>query len=185
MIRRTLRFGIRLGLLAGIGLALFKVLQGRRSASEFGSPSPDWAPPPTPNPNLPKSPPEPELIKPAMLEEVIEKKAAVRAAPDSASPDIATRGVVPTPPPRTAAQTGATALPSDAPAEKASPAKRDATKKAAPADPAAAGPVKKVAPPKKAAARKVAPPIDVPPAGEAALARKAAPAKKAPKKTQP
>ena len=81
MIRRTIRLGIRLGLLAGIGLGLFKFLQGRRSASELGSPSADWAPPPVPNPNLPKSPPEPELITPVMLEEVIEKRAAVQAPP--------------------------------------------------------------------------------------------------------
>ena len=185
MIRRTLRFGIRLGLLVGIGLALFKALQGRRSASEFGSPSPDWAPAPTPNPNLPKSPPEPELIKPAMLEEVIEKQAAVRAVPDISAPDV-----LPTPPPGTAARTDPTALPSDAPVKKASPAKRAATKKAPAAEPAAAGPVKKVSPPKKASpkkaeAKKAAPPVDPAPPAEAPVAKKAAPAKKAPKKSQP
>ena len=64
MIRGFLRFVVRLGLLTAIGVALFKVLKGRRSASELGSPSADWAPPAAPNPNLPKSPPEPELIEP-------------------------------------------------------------------------------------------------------------------------
>ena len=82
MIRGFLRFVVRLGLLSAVGLALFKVLKGRRSASELGSPSADWAPPPPPNPNLPKTPPEPELIEPVMFEEIIEKKAAVRAVPD-------------------------------------------------------------------------------------------------------
>ncbi len=133
---------IRLGLLTGIGLALFKVLQGRRSASEFGSPSADWAPPSTPSPNLPKAPPEPALVEPVMFEEIIEKKAAIRAVPEPVSqPD---------------------AMPAAEPA------------------PAAAGPVKKVAP-KKAAAKKTAPPAAP---EKAPTAKKAAPAKKAPKKTQ-
>ncbi len=175
MIRRTLRFVIRLGLFAGIGLALFKVLQGRRSASEFGSPSPDWAPPPSPNPNLPKSPPEPELIKPAMLEEVIEKKAAVRAAlPDD----------TPAPPAGSQARAEQAPAAAEAPVKKASAPKKVAPKKAAAAAPAAAGPVKKVVPPKKAAptkaaSKRVAPPADAP------VAKKAAPVKKAPKKSQP
>ena len=135
MIRRTLRFGIRLGLLAGIGLALFKLIQGRRSASELGSPSADWAPTPVPapNPNLPKTPPEPELVKPVMLEEVIEKKAAAPSLP----PEV-------------------TIEPPPAPApKKASPAKKAAAKKAA--APAAAGPEKKVAPEKAPVAKKAAP----------------------------
>lgn len=136
MIRRTMRLGIRLGLVAGIGLALFKLIQGRRSASEYGSPSADWAPPPAPNPNLPKTPPEPELVKPVMLEEVIEKKAAAPAPP----PEVTIE-----PPP-----------PAPAPVlKKVAPVKKAAVKKAA-AAPAAAGPVKKVAP-KKAAPVKKAP----------------------------
>ena len=93
MIRRLLRLTFRLGLLTGIGLALFKVLKGRRSASELGSPSADWAPPPVPNPNLPTTPPEPELIEPVMFEEIIEKKAAIRAVPDPA-PDPFNRTAV-------------------------------------------------------------------------------------------
>src|SRR5438270_2513691 len=82
MIRRTLRLGIRLGLLAGIGFALFKLVQGRR-ASDYGSPSPDWAPTPPPQPsNLPTPPPEPELIQPVILEEVIEKRKAAAQEPE-------------------------------------------------------------------------------------------------------
>jgi len=156
MIRRTIRLGIRLGLLAGIGLGLFKLLQGRRSASEAGSPSADWAPPPIPNPNLPKAPPEPELVKPVMLEELIEKKAAAQDAP----PEVT---IEPPPSPTVAP------LIREPASGKAAPARQAAVKKApAPpaGPPAAAGPVKKVAPKKPAA-------------------QKAAPAKKAPKKQLP
>lgn len=159
MIRRLLRLTFRLGLLTGIGLALFKVLKGRRSASEFGSPSADWAPPPVPNPNLPTTPPEPALIEPVMFEEIKERKAAVRAVPDPA-PDPAPM----------AAPEAQPAAP-----RKAAPAKKAPPKKAAP--PAAAGPVKKVVP-KKAPAKKVA----SAPAADAPVAKKATPAKKAAKK---
>ena len=168
MIRRVIRFSFRLGLLSGIGFALFKVLQGRRSASELGSPSADWAPPPTPNPNLPKTPPEPELVEPVMFEELIEKKAAIRALPEPAS---------------TTAKAPDTGIPGLAgqPGAKKAAAKPSPAEKAAPAAPAAAGPVKKVAPKKKAAAKKAGAPAA---AEKASTAKKAAPAKKAPKKTQ-
>jgi len=165
MIGRAIRFTFRLGLLSGIGVALFKVLQGRRSASELGSPSADWAPPPTPNPNLPKAPPEPELVEPVMFEEIIEKKAAIRAVPEPAPmPDTGIPGLAGQPGARKAA------------------AKQSSAKKSAPAAPAAAGPVKKVAPKKKAAAKKKATPPATP--EKAPTAKKAAPVKKAPKKTQ-
>ncbi|HTJ75566.1 MAG TPA: hypothetical protein VL337_09380 [Acidimicrobiales bacterium] len=148
MIRRTLRIGVRLGLLAGIAFALFKLVQGRR-ASDYGSPSPDWAPTPPPQPsNLPTPPPEPELVQPVILEEVIEKRKAATQEPE--------------PEPLPAGGTGESVV------KKAAPAKKAASKKAAPAPTAA--PAKKSAPPKKAAA----------PAAEAP--KKAAPAKKAPKK---
>ena len=169
MIRRTLRLGIRLGLLAGIGLALFKLVQGRRSASEWGSPSPDWAPAPTPNPNLPKAPPEPELVTPVMFEELIEKKAAVGAAP----PEVT---IEPPPGPSVGS------IISEPVVEKAAPAKRAPAKKVAPTmAPAAAGPVKKVVPKKVAAKKAAAPPTEAPPT-EAPVAKKVAPVKKAPKK---
>jgi DNA-binding protein HU-beta len=165
MIRRTLRLGIRLGLLAGIGLALFKLIQGRRSTSELGSPSPDWAPAPAPvvNPNLPRTPPEPELVKPVMLEEIVEKKAAPAPPPEvTIEPPV-----VPT----------VASLTAEPVVKKASPARKAPAKKvAATPEPAAAGPVKKVVP-KKAAAKKAAPPVEAPP-----VAAKAAPVKKAPKK---
>jgi hypothetical protein len=160
MIRKTFRFGIRFGLLVGIGLALFKLVQGRRS-SDLGRPSADWAPAPAPttNPNLPKQPPEPELITPAMLQEVISKKASQRVAP----PDV-----TPAPPPESAARVE--------PAQKKAPAKKAAAKKAA--EPAAAGPVKKITP-KKAPAKKAAAPSDEAPVAKKASAKKADPAKKA------
>ena len=169
MIRRTLRFSFRLGLLAGIGFALFKLVKGRQGVSEYGSPSADWAPPPVPNPNLPKPVPEPPLITPVELEEIIEKRAAGKTAPPVAEP-----GAEPAP------NTGAEiiALVTDPPTKKA-PAKRAPAKKAA--APAADGPVKKVAP-KKAAAKKAAAPAAAE-APAAPVLKKATPAKKAAKKT--
>ena len=181
MIRGFLRFVIRLGLLTGIGLALFKVLKGRRSASELGSPSPDWAPSPPPNLNLPKTPPEPELIEPVMFEEIIEKKAAIRAVPDPA-PEPAPE---PAPAAEAPPESGIPGLAGQPAVKKKAAAKKAPAKKAAapvPPPPAAAGPVKKVVP-KKAAAKKVAPPADAT-AAETPVAKKATPAKKAPKKSQ-
>ena len=174
MIRKTFRLMARLGLLAGLGLALFKFVQGRRSA-DYGRPSPDWAPAPAPvvNPNLPKSPPDPPLVQPAMLEEILEKKKTVvepQAPASEPAPDVdAGEPVV-----------------KKAPAKKAAAKKAPAAKKTA--EPAAAGPVKKVAP-KKAAAKKAAAPADAPakkaPAAKKSPAKKAAPATKAAKKQQP
>lgn len=142
MIRKTLRLVIRLSVLAGLGLALFKFVQGRRSA-DYGRPSTDWAPAPAPavNPNLPRTPPDPPLVQPAMLEEIIEKKKAVVEAPAPAAPAA---------PPAAAGE----------PVVKKAPAPKKAAAKKAPAaktaEPAAAGPVKKVAP-EKAAAKKATP----------------------------
>src|SRR5687767_10763950 len=92
MMRKTFRLIVRLGLLAGLGVALFKFVQGRRSA-DYGRPSTDWAPAPAPavNPNLPKSPPDPPLVKPEMLEELIEKK---KAAVEPPAPVAAAGGSV-------------------------------------------------------------------------------------------
>ena len=156
MIRKTLRLMIRLGLLAGLGMALFKFVQSRRAADD-GRPSTDWAPAPAPaaNPNLPKAPPDPPLVKPAMLEEIIEKKRAVVEPP----------------------------APEPAPVAKKAPAKKAAAKKAPAAkkaEPAAAGPVTKAAPKKAAAKNKKAAPAAAP--AKKAAAKKAAPAKKAAKK---
>ncbi len=147
MIRKTMRLMIRLGLLAGLGVALFKFVQGRRSADD-GRPSTDWAPAPAPaaNPNLPKSPPDPPLIQPAMLEEIIEKKKTVVEAPAPAPAPV-----------------------EPAPVAKKAPVKKAAAKKAPAAKTAApAVPVKKAAP-KKAPAAKTAPAVK-----KAAPAKKAA-----------
>jgi len=157
MLRKTFRLVIRLGLLAALGTALFKFVQGRRASGD-GRPSTDWAPAPAPAPavnvNLPRTPPDPPLVQPAMLEEVVAKKKA------------------PTPAPEPATAVGESV-------EKKAPAKKAAAKKA-PAAPAAEGAVKKAAP-KKAAAKKMA---DAP-AKKSPAAKKAAPAKKTTKKAPP
>lgn len=178
MIRRFVRLTFRLGLLSGIGFALFKVLQGRRSASELGNPSADWAPPPAPNPNLPKAPPEPELVEPVMFEELIEKKAATRAVPESVAEADAVPAPKPAPATDKAPESGIPGLAGQPGAKKAA-AKQSSAKKAAPAAPAAAGPVKKVAPKNAAAKQAARRAPEKPP-----TAKKAAPVKKAPKKTQ-
>ncbi len=160
MIRKSIRLAFRLGLVAGLGMALFKFIQGRRS-SDDGQPSTDWAPAPAPavNPNLPRTPPDPPLVQPVVLEEIIEKKKAVVEAPAPAEPVAAAgESVVKKPP------------------AKKAPAKKAAAKKVA--EPPAAGPVKKAAP-KKSAAKKA------PAAGKAPVAKKATPAKKAAKKPPP
>ncbi|MDQ4091495.1 MAG: hypothetical protein M3163_14515, partial [Actinomycetota bacterium] len=81
MIRRSLRLGIRLGILGGIAFALLKLVQSRRTASDFGTPSTDWTPAPRPNANLPRTPPEPELVQPVILDEVAATRPLERAAP--------------------------------------------------------------------------------------------------------
>jgi hypothetical protein len=167
LIKGFLRLGIRLGLIAGIGFALFKLVKGRRA--EYGSPSADWAPAPAPNPNLPKPVPEPELITPVELHELIEKKAAEKAEA------VAVEKPSAQPVPGAVALVGESAVKKTRP-----PAKKAAAKKAA--EPAAAGPVKKVAPKKAAAAKKAAPAAE---AEKAPVApKKAAPVKKAAKKPE-
>ena len=125
VIRRSLRLGVRLGLLAGIALALFKLVQGRRSA-DLPAPSEGWATPPPPPPT-PGTAPEPELVKPVMLEEIIEKK-------KSGDPSDTV-----------AAAPGASVVKKSAPTKKAAPARK------------AAAPVDNNAPVRKAAAKKAAP----------------------------
>ena len=197
MIRRSLRLGIRLGLLAGIALALFKLVQSRRSALEYGRPSSDWAPAPRPDDNLPRTPPEPELVQPAMLHEVLTKRPLERAAPAEDEP---------APPPGSAARTEEAppvesvveeappvepvveAAPPVEPVveKKATPAKRAAAKKAeAPAEPVKKATAKKAGAAKKAPAGKATAASDAPTAKKAAPAKKAATAKKAAKKQQP
>jgi len=165
MIRRWLRRGFRLGLVTAIGVGVAKLVQGRRSAAQLGRPSDDWATPPTPPP-APRAAPEPELVKPVMLEEIIEKKSVPAA-------ELPTDAAPPEPPPAPGASV----------VKKAPPAKRAARKPVEPAAPqVAAGTVKKAPPTKKAAPS----PDSLAPAAEDARrlseARKAAPVKKAAKK---
>jgi hypothetical protein len=173
-----LRLGVRLGLLTGIGVALFKLVQGRR-ASDFGSPSADWAPaaPSVPNPNLPKPTPEPELVKPVVLEEILEKRKGPveRTEPEVSAPPAAPVEPVVAP----VVGTGESVVKKAAPVKRAAKA-TDTAPAAAPA-PEPAAPVKKAPAAKKAAAPKKVPPA-VQDARVLAAAKKAAPVKKAPKK---
>jgi hypothetical protein len=173
-----LRLGVRLGLLTGIGVALFKLVQGRR-ASDFGSPSADWAPaaPSVPNPNLPKPTPEPELVKPVVLEEILEKRKGPveRTEPEMSAPAAAPVEPVVAP----VVGTGESVVKKAAPVKRAAKA-TDTAPAAAPA-PEPAAPVKKAPAAKKAAAPKKVPPA-VQDARDLAAAKKAAPVKKAPKK---
>ncbi|MGH9263379.1 MAG: hypothetical protein ACRD1D_01675 [Acidimicrobiales bacterium] len=191
MIRRTFRFGIRLGLLAGIAFALFKLMQGRRSAGEYGSPSADWAPAPVPAPlDIPKPPPDPDLVQPVILEELVAKKAAERAAPPEDTPaapagSAARTEQAPAPAPGVDASPEPVEPVEPVAKKKATPAKRAAAKKAAASpEPAAAGPVKKIAPKKGAAKKDTAKKAATAKKAEPA-AKKAAPARKATKKQQP
>ena len=176
MIRRSLRLGIRLGILAGIAFALLKLVQNRREASEFGSPAADWAPAPRPNANLPRTPPEPDLVQPAMLEEVLTTRPLGRSTGDEAE----------APPAGTAARTEQAPAPPE-------PVVEPVVKKATPAKPAAAKKPDAPAEPVKKAATKKAPAARKAPAAKKAaadpnkapVAKKAAPAKKAAKKQQP
>lgn len=170
MIRRSVRFGIRLGLLAGIAFALFKLIQGRRSASELGRPLGEWAPAPTPSPNLPKPPPEPELVQPVILEEIVAKKGLAGRAAPAEEADA---------PPPTIASVGESVIKKATPVKKA--AKRAAAKKAAApvkkAAKKAAAPVKKAVAPVKKASRSQSEAMK-----STAAPKKAAPVKKAAKK---
>jgi hypothetical protein len=123
VIRRSFRLVARFGLLAAMAVALFKLVQGRRSSSELGRPSDDWAPPP---PDVPKPPPEPELVQPVILEEIVAKKAAERD-PGPAPPADTAEPVVENASPAKAATTKK-AVAKKAAAKQAAPAKK-ATKK--------------------------------------------------------
>ena len=76
MIRRSLRMGIRLGVLAGVAIALFKIVQWRRPAPVTPGGADPWAKPPRREPEAP----QPELVSPTMLESV-----SVRDRPPAAS----------------------------------------------------------------------------------------------------
>jgi hypothetical protein len=88
VIRRSLRIGFRIGLLAGLGFALFKLVQSRRSPSTMSS-GDEWPPAPKRT--------ETPLIEPKMLHDVVLKKdgevpsAGRDAVPSGSSASPATR----------------------------------------------------------------------------------------------
>ncbi|MCU1462770.1 MAG: hypothetical protein JWO37_2845 [Acidimicrobiales bacterium] len=162
MIGRSFRIGLRLGLLAGVAVAVVKTLQSRRVAMEQ-APSWDWSPPPAPAPRpaatRPAAPvaepakPEPDTPTPSALSVVSEPEPepepapALRVVPPSApATDESLDGMLDDLPARPSA-------PRPVPPPVAEPKKKTAApKKAA----AAKGPTKAAVEPKKAAAPKKA-----------------------------
>lgn len=135
MVRRSFRFGLRLGLLFGVAVALVKTLQSRRSTPEAAPPPAPWEPisekPPVREPFVARTPepviPEPEPVVPESepLDEVGEP---ILTFADDTDPAL---DVVPE------------AAPIKAPAvkkaaKKAAPAKKAAKKTATPPAPPAA-----------------------------------------------
>jgi hypothetical protein len=130
MVRRSFRFGLRLGLLAGVGFAVFKMLQSRRPAAPEFTPQPaPWPPAPVAKPAAPPQPaaaPAPTAAAP---------KPAASASPAPAAPVSKA-----TEPPKPAAPK---VTPSEAPPARQRPlvAKKAPAKKGAPSAPSApAGP---------------------------------------------
>ncbi|MFN2502680.1 MAG: hypothetical protein ABR540_00300 [Acidimicrobiales bacterium] len=82
MIRRSIRTGFRIGVLAGIAFALFKLVQSRRSTSPLSSGT-EWAAPPKRNGRSGETP----LVDPHMLQGVSLKRP--EAPPASAPPPTA------------------------------------------------------------------------------------------------
>ena len=79
MVRRTFRFGLRAGLLAGIVIALIKVLQSRRASQEAAAPPSSWPRVPTSAAPSPSDAAEPGLERPAA-------SAATKLAPEPLTP---------------------------------------------------------------------------------------------------
>ena len=127
MVRRSLRIGLRLGLLAGILVVLAKLAQSRRSSHEDV-----FAPAPTgrgedPWPPVQPAPVEPEPPAPTLTERIPPvKKAAPEAAP-AAAPAADAPSVPPAPP-----RTPGTAPTEAAPVAKAAPAAKAAPEVPAP-----------------------------------------------------
>lgn len=120
MIRRLLRFGIRLGLAGGVGYALFKVVQARRAAPA-GMPSGDTA-------VMPKRSETP-LVAPDMLKGVTLKR-------DESADDTADANGQAEPTAAAAAVPAASAVP---PAPPPPPAPAEASTSEARAEPTAGG----------------------------------------------
>jgi hypothetical protein len=78
VVRRSLRIGIRVGVLAGLAFALFKIVQARRPSPAFPGDEDPWAPARAREPE----PVEPPLVKPAFLESpAIRERATSSAQP--------------------------------------------------------------------------------------------------------
>ena len=89
MVRRSFRFGLRLGLLFGIGFAVFKTVQSRRASSEPPAPEPwkpitDSVPRPAPAPAAPTIQPEPPVDE--VGEPILEPAPEPPAAPARPAP---------------------------------------------------------------------------------------------------
>ena len=167
---RTIRFGLRIGLLAGLGFALVKLVQNRRGASPVGGGS-EWSAPSSRRAVAPGRPASDSgLIDPHMLHGVSLK----RPEDDQAESE----GVLIAPPPPPTAEPSppppaepSAAVPKKAPAKK-TPAKKAVAKKAVAVKQTVA---KKAAAKKASAAKAVA---------KEAVAKKAAAKKTPAKKTQ-
>jgi len=185
VIGRSFRIGLRLGLLAGIAVAVVKTLQSRRAAMEQ-APSWDWSPPPVPRPEpgvdiTPAATPSAPDVETEAEPEVEPEPPALRVVPRPAAEDEPALRVVP-PPTRDGADDDALDgmlddLPPKPPAAPAPPAKAPAAEKPVAAERPAAP--KKPAP-KKAAAKQAAP--KQAPAAKGPAAKKAGPRKAAAKK---
>ncbi len=82
MIRRSLRIGIRLGMLGGLAFALFKIAQARRplpAVPKGDDPlAPTWAPSPEPASTPEPGSDEPALVDPTMLRSTSLKRSTTR-----------------------------------------------------------------------------------------------------------
>ncbi|MDP8938566.1 MAG: hypothetical protein M3O23_12700 [Actinomycetota bacterium] len=165
MIKRSLRAGIRLGILAGIVFAVLKLVQGKRPPPPLHRQTDEWTS------VLPESPraTQPDLIEPAMLtsvgrQDLAEEEApsALTVVPEAARAPVIDPGPTVAPPPEPPPDpTPAAAAPVDEAvatrASSAPPAKKGTIKKVSPAKKAGAGAKAGTARPvKKAAAKKAA-----------------------------
>ncbi len=129
MVRRSFRFGLRLGLLFGVAVALVKTVQSRRSST------PDAAPPPAPWEPISQKPPvrEPVAAEPPpaeVLDEVGEPILEFSETDLRDPPAPVTAEVTPDPVLDVVPEAAPKAPPVKKAAKKATPAKK-ATKKAA------------------------------------------------------
>lgn len=154
MIKRSLRAGIRLGILAGIVFAVLKLVQGKRPPPPLPAESDEWTS------VLPESPraTQPDLIEPSMLTSVgrhdlaeEEAPSALTVVPEAARAPVIdpgpTVGARPEPPPATPAAPPEASTPAAA-----APVDKAGARRASPAPPARTGTIKKVSPAKKAGA---------------------------------